>query len=245
MRHFYQQVETFYDEVWNHKHVEKNVLQQIFSSDLSWFNPIGNQEGLEKVHASILEWIEGFPDCQVSEITLRKKENIIHSDWKGKATHHGLIYGIQPTGKKIDITGKSSFVFHENKIVHFSTNIDLTSLYPQLGVFLKKEDYLGEGFLNDNNAKILEKIQSLYSLLKSQEIGCLSLLLLGLNSKQIGSFLHYSSRTVEFRVRSGFMKLGCLNKKTFIRKLVSEKTYYLWHDLALSTLRAPDKQQKL
>lgn len=236
MNQLFHQVETFYDEVWNHKHLEKEVIQQFLSTDLSWFHPLGHQEGVDRVCASIMEWIEGFPDCQVYEIRLTKRGRVIFSDWKGKATHQGRIYGIPPTGKQIEVSGKSSFFFHGSKIIHISTSIPMLQIFKQLGFYIKKEDYPEQSCYFKSKFLFTERIRYHYPDLTMREIECLSLILLGLTGKQIANILCISVRTVESHFSAGFMKLGFLKKDSFIEKLFEDKTYMIWHDLGLRVL---------
>jgi predicted ester cyclase len=53
--------------------------------------------------------------------------------WRGEMTHTGKIAGIDPTGRRVTIAGMALERFEDGKIVEGWRNIDVLSLYQQIG----------------------------------------------------------------------------------------------------------------
>jgi steroid delta-isomerase-like uncharacterized protein len=130
-------VEKFVEKLWNQRQLElaDNLFSANFVAEPIAHQPIWQGTGPESMKHHIQEWLEGLPDLQMNTIALMEQNNQIWSRWEMTGTHHGVLYGIPPTGQPIKALGVTLFEIEDNKIRALKTIFDGLGLMQQLGVF--------------------------------------------------------------------------------------------------------------
>lgn len=81
----------------------------------------------------------GLPDLQVEVIEMVEEGNAIAVRWRSRGTHTGTLFGIEPTGKQVEIDGLSLFHVRDGKLIDHLSLEDRFSLMTQLGVIPASE----------------------------------------------------------------------------------------------------------
>jgi len=94
----------------------------------------GRSESLSQAVAEARGWKSAAPDLVMTanQITANGDEVIVN--WTARGTHTGQGHGLKPTGKHVNMRGRSVFRFANGKIVEASTDEYQTELFRQLGV---------------------------------------------------------------------------------------------------------------
>ncbi len=122
----------YVETVWNRG--DMSALERLTTSDFAF--QIGSEpERNRAVMAKFVKMIRSaFPDWYVRIVDTITDNNVTVVRWKGAATHNGVFYGIEPTGKQIVISGINIYQFEEDKIKKEWEQMDTLGLLRQLGV---------------------------------------------------------------------------------------------------------------
>ena len=92
---------------------------------------------LEQVKQAYSTFLAAFPDITVTinDIVAEGDKVAVRATWKG--THKGQIFGIAPTGNRIDMTNTSIFRIANGKLAELWTTQDSLRMLQQLGVIPK------------------------------------------------------------------------------------------------------------
>jgi steroid delta-isomerase-like uncharacterized protein len=109
---------------------------EIVSQDVVMIHPSSPQPvaGLEAVKGMLLGFRAGLPD-----MTMTVEDAIGEDDravilWRLRATHTADLFGLPPTGKRVEMPGVSIFRVTDGKVVHDIVSEDTMGLMRQLGV---------------------------------------------------------------------------------------------------------------
>jgi predicted ester cyclase len=101
----------------------------------------GEDFDLEKFKQLETLWLTAFPDLRFTiEDMVAEGEKVVER-FRAQGTHQGDLFGIAPTGKKVEVSGIYIHRIMDGRIVEIRGLIDLLGLMEQLGVIPP----LGEG----------------------------------------------------------------------------------------------------
>lgn len=95
----------------------------------------GNRsESLSQAVEEAKQWKNAAPDLRMTVEGISANGDIVTVNWVAQGTHTRPTRGLKPTGKSINMRGRSEFRFANGKIVEATTNEYREELYRQLGV---------------------------------------------------------------------------------------------------------------
>jgi steroid delta-isomerase-like uncharacterized protein len=124
-------VRRFYDEMWNR--FDKSVFPALLTTDIRFRGSLGHHKvGYEQL-GEYVDFIQrAFPDFtnHIEEIVSEEERSFARLTYRG--THRGEIFGIAPTGRKIEYAGAALFRFREGRIAEVWVLGDVHGLLQQL-----------------------------------------------------------------------------------------------------------------
>jgi steroid delta-isomerase-like uncharacterized protein len=128
-------IRRYFDEAWNQGKLE--VLDEIIDPDYinhspGLPDPIAGPDGLKPIIAAIRT---GFPDLyfQINDMVITENKVAVRCTMQG--THLGNLFGIPPTGKKIEINQMQIEYIKNGKIIEHWRQSDDLGMMKQLGKF--------------------------------------------------------------------------------------------------------------
>jgi len=126
-------VRRYFEEVANNKNPA--ALEELFAGDSVFAAPYfpklqglkGRNEAEAVVHSA-------YPDGHYTVKELIAEGNNVVARWTFRGTHKGELMGVAPTGKKVSLTGTSTFAISGGKIVSEWADYDALGQWQQLGV---------------------------------------------------------------------------------------------------------------
>jgi steroid delta-isomerase-like uncharacterized protein len=120
-------------EIWNTGETER--LDALVASHVVHHDPHdpNSDDGLVGLKRTIERNREAFPDMHLTVEDQVAEGDKVATRWRGEMTHTGKIAGIDPTGRRVTIAGMALERFEDGKIVEGWRNIDVLSLYQQIG----------------------------------------------------------------------------------------------------------------
>ena len=130
-----QIVETYFNEVWNKGEVD--LLDDLLTENYinhtpSTPNPPKGASGLKPIIRAIRK---GFPDLhyEIKDIIVTKEKVILRVIMTGTQT--GTLFGIPPTGKKVEVNQINIEKIENGKIAEHWRVTDELTMMKQLGIF--------------------------------------------------------------------------------------------------------------
>jgi steroid delta-isomerase-like uncharacterized protein len=124
-------IRRYFDEWANHANVA--TADQLIASDLVLVNPPSVVHSLEEYKKGMATFHAAFPDLQFSIDDLIASSDKVVVRWTLRGTHEGEFQGHPATGRKIAITGTSTFRLEAGKIRQIWVNMDRLGMMGQLG----------------------------------------------------------------------------------------------------------------
>jgi predicted ester cyclase len=125
--------------VWNEGDLD--YIDELYSPDFVlralWQNPsLGSSGEADKQGAKevIERWLQGFPDMHVTIEEQLAQDDLVVSRHFGTATHTAPFQGIQPTGKKITMSGLTITRVRDDQVVEAWTLWDVVGMMQGLGI---------------------------------------------------------------------------------------------------------------
>ena len=126
-------VERYYHQLWNLW--DLGIVEEIVTPDVRFHGSLGVAvEGVEGFRSYVQLVRDAFPDFH------NTIEDLIAEDDRDAArllytgTHSGLLFGVAPTGKRIEYAGLALFHIEDGRIVSGFVLGDLNGLLRQLGL---------------------------------------------------------------------------------------------------------------
>ena len=95
----------------------------------------GNRsESLSQAVEEAKQWKNAAPDMRMTVEGVSANGDLVTVNWVAQGTHTRPTRGLKPTGKSINMRGRSEFRFANGKIVEATTTEYREELYRQLGV---------------------------------------------------------------------------------------------------------------
>ena len=129
-------VKRFIDEVWNKRHFD--LLEELLHFPYEINNLLSEAEPAKVDPAGmrrhIQEWIDAFPDIQLTVADMIAEDDKVVLLWTMKGTHQGEYRGKGPTGNKINVNAVAIFRLEDGKLRGHSVMVDALNLYRQIGL---------------------------------------------------------------------------------------------------------------
>lgn len=126
-------IRHFYDEAWNKNNLA--VYDEVVHDDFIDHRPSPGlppgREGFKQLNVILHS---AFPDMQVTIDDAIVEGDKVSARWTSKGTHTGDLWGIPPTGRKVDFTATVTYRLQDGKLIEGWINRDDLELMRQLGV---------------------------------------------------------------------------------------------------------------
>ncbi len=120
-----------FEEVVNGRNLD--LLPQLFTEDFTWHLGALDLKGLDQVRETIQGYLTAFPDLRMTVEQQIVEGNLIVNRWRATGTHDGPLEDIEPTGKKINISGHIIQRFEGTKIAEEWEVFDELAMLKQIG----------------------------------------------------------------------------------------------------------------
>jgi predicted ester cyclase len=124
-------IERFYHELWNR--FDKTVFRDILAVDLRFRGSLGQTKRGHREFGEYVDFIQlAFPDFSndIAEIISEGDKAFARLTYRG--THRGEVFGIAPSGRRIQYEGAAVFTFRGNLIAEVWVLGDIYGLISQL-----------------------------------------------------------------------------------------------------------------
>jgi len=126
-------VRRYFEEVANKKNLA--AAEELFADDTvfaaPYFPKLRGLEGRMQAEAVVHS---AYPDGRYTIKELIAEGNSVVARWSFRGTHKGELMGMAATGKKVSLTGTSTFVIRDGKIASEWADYDALGQWQQLGV---------------------------------------------------------------------------------------------------------------
>ena len=128
-----QMLGEFMESVWNQK--DLSAIDKFFNNSFTRrVNSVNLASSRSELAANLQVYFTGFPDLKIQGENMVSNGNQVYMSWTLTGTNTGVYGELQPTGKKIRISGITRFEFDESgKIVHEDVFYNELSLLQQMG----------------------------------------------------------------------------------------------------------------
>lgn len=126
-------VERFVREVVNEGRYD--VVDELFAEEYVRHDPSMDEEarGPEGFKEAVEMWRTAFPDVEMTLETIVAEGDLVAFRTTETGTHEGPFMGIEPTGKRIDLTGNVMHRLEDGKVTETWACFDMLGLFEQLG----------------------------------------------------------------------------------------------------------------
>lgn len=125
--------QRLFDEAWNAGKLD--VVNELIASGAKFHDP-GNPNigsGPDGLKQLISLYRGAFPDIHFTIEAQVADGDLIVTQWRVRGTHKGVLMGVPPTNRVVEITGMSLTRYAQGKGVESWTNWDTLSLLQQIG----------------------------------------------------------------------------------------------------------------
>lgn len=124
-------VERYLDRVWNQADVD--ALEALTTDDFAY--RLGGQPARDL--AAMAEFLRAmrvaFPDWRIEVRDIVADDGRVAVRWSGSATHEGPFHGIEPTGRRIEVSGINFYAIEDGQISAEWEQMDSLGMLQQLG----------------------------------------------------------------------------------------------------------------
>jgi steroid delta-isomerase-like uncharacterized protein len=128
-------IQRFYD-AYNQKH--EPILNEIIADDYVDYGHQPPGRGLPGAQSDLQNIARGFEDARFDIDEMFGADDRVVVRWTVHGTHTGPFAGLQPTQKKIAVSGISLYRVRDGKITETRNQADLLALFTQLGTIEQK-----------------------------------------------------------------------------------------------------------
>lgn len=222
----------------------------MFAEDVIVSTPFFCNTGVHCIVQWVAYWFHFFPNMEFKVHNVFDYGRTIVCQWEAKGVQERSFLGLPPNKKIAQSFGDTVLIFNEkNQIARYMVKVDLKLLLSNLGPNIPAipTNPTDHSFEVENNLKLLfSSLVERYRNFSFRELECTAFFISGFSSKQIGSFLGISPRTVETHLERGRYHLGCSNRSQMIERFLADTTYFMFQDLVRILLfNAPSKSKAL
>jgi len=122
------------EDIWNRGNLA--VCDEIMVPEASYHGPHlpGGKGTRETWKQAVGMYRSAFPDSHVVYEDLHAMGDVVVGRWSATGTHQGPLPGVEPTGRRISITGITIYRLHNARITEAWEQLDLLGMWQQLGV---------------------------------------------------------------------------------------------------------------
>jgi len=124
-------VRRFVEEFWNQGNPA--AADELMASDAEIHMPTGEMVDLDGLKSFAGTFRESFPDWHSTFEELIAEGDRVAERWTGRGTHRGELWGIAPTGRRVEGPGSVFYRIADGKIVEFRGQFDMMGMMQQLG----------------------------------------------------------------------------------------------------------------
>jgi steroid delta-isomerase-like uncharacterized protein len=126
-------IRRFYDEGWTKNNLD--VYDELVTDDFNDHQAApGLPPGREGFKALNVMFRTAFPDLRVDVDNVVAEDDKVGCRWRSTGTHQGELFGIPPTGKKVDVTATVFYRVENGRLAEGWIARDDVGLMRQLGV---------------------------------------------------------------------------------------------------------------
>ena len=121
-----------FNEVVNGRNLD--LLSQLCTEDYVYHGPGGvDLRGVGELREMMEGYFTAFPDLHMAVEQRVVEGDLISTRWRATGTHDGPLDDIEPTGKKVDISGQVIMRFEGSKIAEEWESFDEVAMLQQIG----------------------------------------------------------------------------------------------------------------
>jgi steroid delta-isomerase-like uncharacterized protein len=123
----------FFEEIASEGRLD--AMEEVLAEDYQEHDPAADPpdaRGREAFRDRVMAFRSGFDFQFTVEDQLAERDEVA-TRWTWQATHHGEMFGIQPTGKRVVMTGVTIFRFADGRIQEGWWHWDALGLLRQIG----------------------------------------------------------------------------------------------------------------
>jgi steroid delta-isomerase-like uncharacterized protein len=126
-------IRRFYDEGWTQN--DLGVYDELVTDDFVDHQALpGLPPGREGFRALNVMFRAAFPDLRVDVDNVVAEDDKVGCRWRSTGTHQGELFGIPPTGNKVDVTATVFYRVENGRLAEGWISRDDVGLMRQLGV---------------------------------------------------------------------------------------------------------------
>jgi steroid delta-isomerase-like uncharacterized protein len=125
----------YVDEIWNQGNLA--IIDELVAPNATFHDPSvpgGKFTGPEGMRKFVQIYRGAFPDVHLTINDLIAEGDKVVIRWTATGTHKGELMGIEPTSKRVTITGCDIDVYQNGKVVEVWASYDMLGMLQQLGV---------------------------------------------------------------------------------------------------------------
>jgi steroid delta-isomerase-like uncharacterized protein len=111
-----------------------SAVEEVFTPDFTFHLASGNVEGIEQMKGFIAAYRNAFPDAHSTVDRQVAEDDIVVTLWTARGTHLGAFMGIQPTGRRFEISGVTTEKVEGGRISEVWVTRDELGMMQQLGL---------------------------------------------------------------------------------------------------------------
>ena len=124
-------VRRFVEGFWNEGNT--STADELMAPGAEIHMPTGETLDLDGLKGFAVTFREAFPDWHSTFEELIAEGDRVAERWTGRGTHLGELWGIPPTGRRVEGPGSVFYRIAGGKIVEFRGQLDMMGLMQQLG----------------------------------------------------------------------------------------------------------------
>lgn len=209
------------NRVWNDKVPES--VTDVMMPTTTIESPIQLSIGPDSFCHTLKMWQNAFPILLYKEDGITTYNDEIIIEWTAKGKHLGEFLSIAASGKDLVYQGVSRFSFINNKIIYYSSIVDVQRILEQL---------IGRTLVQPAHVNLRSPLEELYDaipkllspFLTRRQVECLALSTLSLSVKEVANILKIKDSSVQTHLKRAFELLNISNKKMFMNYICDNNT---------------------
>jgi predicted ester cyclase len=132
LKHNMEVTRRFCLEVWGGGNAD--IADELMATDLIDHTPFPSETpGLEGHKQTLAIFRNAFPDLTTIVDDVMAEGDLTFLLWHGEATHSGVLIGIPPTGRHVNVTGMDILRLKNGKIIERWAEVSALQLMQQIG----------------------------------------------------------------------------------------------------------------